>query len=341
MEEYNQPIKEAHEQTLYSRDGTKGKLLSTLEDQWVQVVERVAQADSSDVEQELDRGLQDLQAQATDSIQSAREEGQQKEREAHLEGYEAVATAAAVSVPDWDPDVSDLDPFKRRGVSDPAPRLVRSSIEKGISFFEQDLKFIRKHVSDRRYAQAAAQVLARGSEGITEKLLEQGVDLDVDLSEINPRTPRVLSNLKRTGATELSAIVDETAKELAARSPAVDLVEWTLSPSHGGSYAPDACDSFAEQDLHGYGSGLYHPESVPSEPHPHCECTVVTVLRPPEEWDQDKRPRPDKPSVTEAQVRRVLERTEGGRTITDDYVEQQAEQMQEVIDFVDENPRGV
>jgi len=334
---YNDPLQEARQRALRSPNGLKAGLLEELRRLYAEVIAYVVRS-SKPVEEALEEALQELSRRATELIQAARRRGKEQETEGHREGFAAAAGLAGRSMR-WNPspNVSGAT----RGVTRSTAQLVRGSISQGISYFKQDLKYIRKYVTEDEYAQAVAQVLSRGNEDVIQRLARRGIDLgDIDLSEVQARAPQVFSNLKQTGVTELADIMDETGKELAALSPAVDLTQWVLSSRHSGlSSSPDACDVLASQDLHGYGPGLYHTRYCPSHPHPNCECRMQAVLKDPSDWGNEDRPAPDKPDVSD--LRSVLESMEGDRTITDDYTNAQQRELQRVLDFVHDNPRGL
>ena len=334
---YNDPLQDAREQALRSPDGLKAQLLEELQRLYAEVIAYVVRS-SKPVEEALEEALQELSTQATAIIETARRRGQAQETEGHKEGFAAAAGLAGLSM-SWDP--SPQPSAATRGVTRSTPQLVRGSISQGISYFKQDLKYIRKYVTEDEYAQAVAQVLSRGNEDVTRRLARRGINLgDIDLSDVQARAPQVFSNLKQTGVTELADIMDETGKELAAISPAVDLTKWVLSSRHSGlASSPDVCDVLATQDVHGYGPGLYHTRYCPSHPHPNCECRMQTVLKHPDDWGDEDRPAPDKPDISD--LRSTLEQMEGDRTITDDYSAAQQRELQRVVDFVHDNPRGV
>lgn len=334
---YNDPLEQAREQALRSPDGLKADLLEELRRLYAEVIAYVVRS-SKPVGEALEEALQELSMQATAIIEAARRRGKEQETDGHQEGFAAAAGLAGLDM-SWDP--SPQPTGATRGVTRSTAQLVRGSISQGISYFKQDLKYIRKYVTEDEYAQAVAQVLSRGNEDVTRRLARRGIDLgDIDLSEVQARAPQVFSSLKQTGVTELADIMDETGKELAALSPAVDLTQWVLSSRHSGlSSSPDACDVLASQDLHGYGPGLYHTRYCPSHPHPNCECRMQAVLKDPNDWGNEDRPAPDKPDVSD--LRSVLEQMDGDRTITDKYTAAQQRELQRIIDFVHDNPRGV
>jgi hypothetical protein len=150
------------------------------------------------------------------------------------------------------------------------------------------------------------------------------------------------SNLRRVISHEVAHVADEAGKTLAALNPAVDLVRWELSARHPTlSSSPDICDVLATADLYGYGAGLYHPATVPALPHPHCECSIETVLKDVSEWfSGDSREVPGEPDLKYGRVRSMMEEAEGERSLTQDYLERTQNDMRRVLSAVHDNLRG-
>jgi hypothetical protein len=335
---YSKPIQSAREEALRSPDGEKAQLLSRIEDAWGSVIVEVSRSNSPRAT--LDEGLQALQASLTGELSSAKEQAVEKERQAHLDGYAAAASVATGTAPEWSPDLSSG--FTRRGIDRSNEQLVRSALESGISYFRQDLQYIEKYVEPERYARAMAEVLAREHPSLLRRLQADGLVLDEDIEFSEARSPQVFQNLRRTGVTELSDVMDEAGKELAAQSPAVDLVEWTLSSRHDSlESSPDSCDWLAKADPYGYGPGRYHSKTTPSHPHPHCECSIVCIV--PEdtsEWVND-RPLPDRPEIGAGDLAGRFEDLPGERSITDAHVQSQKQQLDRAMRLVHDDPRGL
>lgn len=77
--------------------------------------------------------------------------------------------------------------------------------------------------------------------------------------------------------------------------PYITGFRWNLSASHP---APDICDVWAAQDLHGLGSGVYLPDSVPVD-HPHGLCYITQQLKDGPELPIAVEPNPDAVPDTE------------------------------------------
>ena len=151
---------------------------------------------------------------------------------------------------------------------------------------------------------------------------------------------RLENNMKRLVAHEIASAADEAGKQLAAQSPVVDLVRWTLSSRHHAlESSPDACDVLAQADLYGWGPGLYHPSTVPALPHPWCECRIeVTTKRPSQRpTGSEEREVPDRPE--DVPVQTIMEETDGERTVTEAHAEAQREMIDRALRMGHENER--
>jgi hypothetical protein len=377
---YNKPITDAFRRQLRGEDGLKANLFATLQEIQVDFIEAITQGQGyDDTEERLLNAGEEMEERSLQAIQQAQSRAQGNMEDAHSSGYEAAAAAASTgaTVPNWTPSVG-AGPFDKTPFDGSTSGFLRGAIEEEVSYFKQDLKYIRKYVDEDRYAKAVAQVLTRGDDEIVEAMARRGIDLnDLDpdalkgraaqifqntktmgspdirglLKEIDPgdlaaRGPQLWNRVKMNGTDNLSRVLDEAAKDLSVQSPAVEMVLWTLSTRHGGlESSPDECDALAGADAYGYGAGAYPPEKVPSHPHPNCECRVTAQTRPPEQWGQ---PTPDPPQdyqLSEDAIRQQLEATrarmgEVGRTVTDRHVERVREQVYDVLDEVNNNPRG-
>lgn len=169
-----------------------------------------------------------------------------------------------------------------------------------------------------RTAEELAAILARGDDSVTEALRElrihplaRTIEELGDIPDLanykNART--LLSDSYRIAVSETNNAYVETARQAAAESPVVDLLRFTLSGRHAGlRSSPCECDICADIDLHGYGPGLYHPDTYPGTQHPFCMCTPEPTLLRPSQWGQERRPVPDPKTLTESDVRSMLRR---------------------------------
>ena len=379
---YNEPLQRVFRDALRGESGLKARLFGRLRNDFAGFVEYVATAGSDEVEDRVDEGTEELKRASVDALRQADEKARSDVEDAHGQGYEAAAAAAGVAaseLPGWTPDASDTDVYARAPFDGDIEAFVSSSIDEEVSYFKQDLKYVRKYVSEDKYAKAAAQVLARGDEEVIEMLAERGIDLNdfdtddlldraaevfqntktmgspdirgilekMDIDELAERDPDLYRRVKAHGTDRLPRVMDEVAKDLSVQSPAVKSVVWTLSTRHGSlQSSPDECDFLASQNAFDLGPGHYPPEKVPSHPHPNCECRTTVVTKRPDQWGSDEIETPSAPNVDEDAVRAVLEDvkermpTGDGRTVTDRHVERVHEIIEKVTQQVEQNPRG-
>jgi hypothetical protein len=166
-------------------------------------------------------------------------------------------------------------------------------------------------------------------------LVSEDSDFSMDsLSELYNNTKRVLSH-------EAAVSADETGKSLVALNPAVDFAKWELSFRHNTlSSSPDVCDVFASIDPYGYGEGVWHKKTIPSLPHPHCECRQSVILADPSDWGSSREV-PDEPSFSKDAIEGLMEDVEGKRTVTEAHVDNQSSLLKELVSKAHENPRGI
>lgn len=371
---YNAAVQSAFEQKLRSSGGGLAQLLQSLRELTVRAVEVVAQGEGvEDTERRLEAATDELKDRAAQAVAQAQTRGRERMERAHAQGYEdaAAALGAASAVPNWSP-TSTVDPYERAPFSGNAQLFVQSSIEEEVEYLRQDLKYIRKYVTEDRYAQAVANVLAKGDQEIVQALADRGVDLesfdaedlkgraadifrntktrgaadirgvlkDTEPEELASRRPQLWRRVKRNGTDALPRVLDEVAKDLAADSPAVELVEWNLSSRHDGlRSSPDECDLLARQDLYDFGAGIYHPRTAPSHPHPNCECSIRVVTKERQAWGRTTNERPKAFDIREDEVRELLQGLPGERTITDAHVSRVVQHTRAVVAQAHDNPR--
>lgn len=119
-----------------------------------------------------------------------------------------------------------------------------------------------------------------------------------------------------------------------AESPAIALVQWTLSAGHPSlPSSPDVCDIVAQHDA-GYGPGRYRPEVCPSLLHPFCQCLPRKVFRAVAEWDDPKPPIVEPRLVIQAYAQAVLTRNTvaTSRPITTASIEAQTKRANLLIE---------
>ncbi len=210
------------------------------------------------------------------------------------------------------------------GMAADVDALLSSGVARGISN-EQLTKELGLLLSqdDPQLHEAMKSLGPKG--GRTLKAIQEGVVVpDVQVRQAKS----LLHDLRRIAVSEINSAYTEAHNLANAESPVVDLVQWTLSIRHASlGSSPDVCDIVAEADPHGYGPGIYHPETVPPLLHPYCQCWCRAVLRPPEEWGDPKRPAPIPREITEEEAGRILAKntTERSRKITERFAAAQRE----------------
>lgn len=166
------------------------------------------------------------------------------------------------------------------------------------------------------------------------------------------RAKKLLFDNYRIAVTENNTAYFEADRVAATESPVVDLVEWQVSGRHFGlRSSPDVCTLYLQQDLHGYGSGVYHPASVPALPHPFCGCSTTKKLLRPSEWGRGPRDlydQGDLQEVSEDQAAATFEiaaqkvRQRGGtpRTLTQNHINRQVQEANKHLRQADEIARA-
>jgi hypothetical protein len=164
-----------------------------------------------------------------------------------------------------------------------------------------------------------------------------GVDVDPEADPVAldedslQQAQRIEYEARRIAVSETNSHYHEADVVSAIQSPVVDLLRWRTSQLHTREkrYVPDVCDFLEQADLFGYGEGLYHPAGVPALVHPHCQCRVENVLKPPEEYGTPNRELPEERELSETTVGEALREMEGERTVTERYAQRQAEALNE------------
>lgn len=86
-------------------------------------------------------------------------------------------------------------------------------------------------------------------------------------------------NATRIAASEIHNARAEAEVQHFAADPLIEAVAWHLSPDRGTLRRPDACDVFAQEDLHGLGPGIFPVDRVPEPVHPFDLCERVPITR--------------------------------------------------------------
>lgn len=262
---------------------------------------------------------------------------------AHGDGLGAAAELLGVtvsagtfdSVPgEWRARAAD-----RRGYAVPPERVIRVNVQAASGAVD---RFIRGNVGRpiRETAQELLAQLAGDNEAVREALSDLGargeavrraiVRAGRAQSDLGPEGNRLYHNAQRALQNELANAYHEANALAYALSPAVRAVQWTTSHRHR---IPDVCDVLEQADLHGLGPGLYYPQTVPSRPHVFCQCPILPVYRPPEEWGRPK-PEPKMPRLLYSQdVERVLAEISGETdpTLTPNRLRTQQETLNRVL----------
>lgn len=242
----------------------------------------------------------------------------------HIEGLRAASQVAGVSVASNFTDVSQaaLELMQARrgmgigvtfrtlinrhivGMQDEVVRFVQSAVFRGVSGRQGGLELAALMArDDPALLQVLGNLGARG--GRTRAAIQAGVRIPaVQLKQAKT----LLFDAHRIQVSETNHAYFESDRLAAAVSPVVELVRWTLSGRHEGlRTSPDVCDIFAVEDAHGFGPGLWHPETVPALPHPFDQCFLEPVLRKPEDWEKPKHAIPSVQRLTDRRGQAILE----------------------------------
>lgn len=228
--------------------------------------------------------------------------------------------------------------------------LIRRNLQASANVIDDVIQSaVGRGVSNQRLAQQVAVQLAQNDEQVLQVVSELGsvgratanaAAQGIEDEALAKRVRGVLNEARRIGVHEINSHYDEADKISASVSPVVDLVEWNVSSRHDSlKSSPDVCDVLEKQDLYGYGAGLYHPETVPSLPHPYCMCFTTVVLRDPADYGGEGRPVPDKPTVSRGDVKGIMSSTGGERTVTEKHVDRQAETLRTMTGLAHEHAR--
>jgi len=310
--------------------------------------------------QSIGRSLQRLEDELVESVGGGKSDVVRAAIEAHRGATAAAAEAAGTTIDVGErwadvPDRVARYALQRRTVA--GAETLRTIVRRNLQAVASDIddaivSSIGRGVSQQRLMQDLAAQMARQDEALQEVLSQMGQlgrdaavgDGTTVLDEGDvKRARRLLYDARRIAVSEINSTYDEADKISAAQSPVVDLLRWRTSSRHDGLHSsPDACDVYERQDLHGYGAGLYHPDTVPSLPHPHCMCRVESVLRRRQDWGDPgaRRPQPDRPAVERDTIRRIMEDAPGDRSVTDAHVQSQARMIERGIEAVYDQPRG-
>jgi hypothetical protein len=220
-----------------------------------------------------------------------------------------------------------------RGISEMGPRIDRllaSQFARGVNAVDR-----AKQIADvlGAYNPSVRNLLRNGTVRIdrfTREILNastEGID-----EELVKQARKLIYDSYRIAVTETNSAFFAADQHAASESPVVSLVKWEVSGRHWGlPSSPDICSAYHLRDWTGYGPGVWHPASVPIQPHPFCGCSTSKILRRPSEWSKPKPPLTEPRMTDSDEMRRVLEQARGRvrgttpRPITDRFVETQTE----------------
>lgn len=309
----------------------------------------------------LDR-LEDLAGRLGATYDRAAAEAMRVAIQGHLDGLGAVSTLTGQSVSATFTSVPQRvveDIMRRRGLG--LATTFRTLINRHMVRIAQDVDELitdmaARGVSSRRASVELARMLAQDDPEVL-RVLQQFSDTssyrairDGVPGEVGKRVRGIIFDARRITVTELNTAYFESDRVASIESPVVDLVKWQLSGRHDSiPSSPDICDIIAFDDLHGYGPGLYHPENVIAKPHPFCGCSILSITRPPSEWDKPKRKIPNPKSVKENRAEKIMEeaaervRRQGGtpRSITEKHLARQVGNANDYLQWADEAARQV
>jgi hypothetical protein len=339
MEEYNEVITSARDDVLSGASDLPAEQIAAVLAE-VRGSMPARELTAAEIKRRYNRAFQQLQEDVTSHVQQQRQQAAQDTADAHEEALLAAAAALGIAAVSFSASEAKEDALERVSDQEDAAReLVRRSLQDAAddasdvidaALGEEDRKIVEDLTSTKATDVADAVTSALSGDQLSEALSGAGMDVD-------PGGTSLESDLQRTVAHEVARAADEAGKTIAARSPAVDLVQWTLSGRHHSlRSSPDSCDVLAEADLHGYGEGLYHPSTAPVIPHPWCECRQRVVVHEPEDWGKE-RDVPPQPSIEG--VKGQMEQMEGERTVTDRYAANQRSQLDRAFRLAHEDPR--
>lgn len=258
----------------------------------------------------------------------------------HRRGLRAASAATGVDVTQSFNDVpaqvlEDLMVRRDLGVATTFKSLIRRNLQDAARDIDRYLaQSIGRGITYDAAGRELAALMAREDPELLNTLRQLGAKggrlregiLGTDVSDLPRLTEArgLLFDARRILITETNASFYESNRASMQRSPAVDLAQWTLSARHHNlPSSPDICTLYSEEDLHGFGPGLYHPASAPAQPHPFCMCSLAPTFLPPERWGEE-RELPSPRELTQDDVRAALERqaSSSSRSITDARVRQ-------------------
>lgn len=365
--DYTEMITEARRDALRGDGGIPAQAVDDLLEEYADMLleitadveaGRITERRAEALRESINSAMLRLQNRLPTLFANARDEAIQQSVTAHTRATERLLDEAQVSadvaerfasVPD---DVVEMAMRRRvTGGANTFRTLVNRNVQEAADSIDEAITSALGRGEDyEELTKRIAGNLARNDEELLEVLRRRGKagrdlaetvsSLDLTSDQLN-RSRRLLFDARRIAVTEISNHYDEADAVSMARSPVVDLIQWNTSAQHPSlESSPDRCDYFEEANPHGYGVGLYHPETVPSRPHPFCQCPKTAVTHEPKDYGET-REIPDRPEVSTERMEEILTRLEqeAGRTVTETYIQNEVEGAQAMINAIYENPR--
>jgi len=352
---YNEALYEAR-QSFLADGGPRDELLRRLYREYAQMLVRIqseageeiiTEARAERLRANVRREMNRLEDHLAGQLDASALQAAQLAATAHSNGVAAASQAAGRQIS------ADFAAVPRRALEQMMVRrgigqattfktLLNRNVEEAADDIDRKItSAIGRGQSSRRLTREIAQDLARNDPQLQQALQNLGPRGGRTLQAIEDgeeapegeeldRAKRLLYDARRIAVSEMNNAFTEANRVSNAESPIVDLVRWRTSTKHAAlESSPDICDFLEKADLHGFGWGLYHPATVPANPHPFCMCWTRAVLKDESDWGDEGRDVPE-PAAPEADdVRSVLDGVEGKRTLTDAFVNRQAKAAKE------------
>lgn len=340
-----------------------GLLLSNLDN--ILAEGRITTDNVAEVRRQVRRAMVDYTMRAQQTVRTGVERAMIEGIKAHKEGFEVARAEAGISVsgnPIEGVRSEIAQRMEARRAFDLGPEAAtRRTIRRQMDAVDN---FIRESVGTPR-STAGQEILREwGDHPMVQRALDDMGPRGQAVRRAIQRAGRaerqlargrgLFQDAERTLVHEHNVAMHEAEALSAARSPAVRAVRWTVSLRHASlPSSPDVCDLLEQANPHDLGPGIYHPETVPSLPHPFCSCNLQILSEDPEDWS-DPAADPSSPrTVPRDEAERILEANKGrpktrpepppgaredrgAPTLTDNYVERQVATLNEQLAVADD-----